>query len=155
MSTGGVDVDVKSLVVVIVVVVISVVVVTIVEVESVETMTGSWVRVITAKNSCTRWTDEIRLKLSIQQLEGPYQGIHTFWHETSRSRHGILNSNKHAVRQCSGGYVLLTSGINKCRCIGVRRTVTDSLDNFGENTSCCWGNVNYLAGRGILFSVGT
>jgi hypothetical protein len=49
MSTGGVDVDVKSLVVVIVVVAILVVVVTIVEVDAVETMTGWWVRVITAK----------------------------------------------------------------------------------------------------------
>jgi hypothetical protein len=89
------------------------------------------------KKPCTKWIEDIRLKLSIQQPESPYQGIHTFWHETSRSRDGILNSNKHAVRQCSGGYVPLTSGTNKCRCIGVRGTVTVSLDSFGESTSCC------------------
>jgi hypothetical protein len=103
----------------------------------------------------TRRTEEIRLKLSIQQLEGPYQGIQTFWHKTSRGRHGILNSHKLAFRHCSSGYVLVTSGINKCRCVGVRRTVAVSLDKFGESASCCWGNVNYVAGTGKLFSVGT
>jgi len=48
-SGGGVSVEKMSLVSVVVMVVRTVVEVTMVEVESVETITGSWVKVMTAK----------------------------------------------------------------------------------------------------------
>jgi hypothetical protein len=71
-------------------------------------------------------------------------------HETGRGRNRILDRDQHIKRDSLRGNEVCVKRVNQCSGIRVGGTIAVDLDDFGECTSSCWGNIHDLARRGKL-----